>query len=107
MKPSVSMIFEQKPEKWGLRGDPYLLADLEKLFAAIPLSCTKSRFIQEFKKFFHELTNHPFITDTDLLWVEKYAHGCMSSGCISIEFWEKNAIPLLINRLQEANKEIL
>ncbi|MGM0877343.1 MAG: hypothetical protein ACQEWV_22065 [Bacillota bacterium] len=107
MKPSVSMIFEQKPDQWGLRGDPYLWDDLQNVFTTIPLLCSKSRFIQHFKKYFQELTNHPFKTDTDFFGVEKYAHGGMSSGGISIAFWEKKALPLLINRLQKVNKDFL
>ena len=107
MNSSVSMIFEEKPEGWGLRGDPFLWDDLHTAFTSIPLPCSESRFTELFKKAFQELTNHPFSPEPDILWVEKYAHGGMSSGGISIEFWQGRALPLLVNRLQNANKDFL
>lgn len=104
MKLSVSMIFEQKPEGWGLRGDPYLWDELQQAFGTIPLPCSKTCFIHHFEKFFYELTNHSLRSESDF-WVEKYDYGGMSGGGISVEFWKKNALPLLITRLQKFSKE--
>jgi hypothetical protein len=73
-----------------LRGDPYLWDELQQIFAPIPLRCSKACFIRHFEKFFHELTNHSLKSESDF-WVEKYDHGGMSGGGISIEFWQKNA----------------
>lgn len=107
MKPTISLIFDPKPEKWGLRGDPYLWDDLQKVFTTIPLPCSKTLFIHHFEKFFQELTNHPFKADTDFFQVDKYAHGGMSTGGISVNFWKKQALPLLITRLHKENKDSL
>ncbi|MCC3359137.1 hypothetical protein [Bacillus sp. REN16] len=104
MNPTVSIIFEQKPEQWGLRGDPYLWDDLQTAFAMVPLPCSESQFTQLLKRYFEELTNHPFDSETDFFIVEKYAHGGISSGGISMEFWEMRALPLLMNRLKNENK---
>ncbi|MGG0237793.1 hypothetical protein [Bacillus rhizoplanae] len=104
MKPSVSKIFEQKPEVWGLRADPYLWNELQQVFTTIPLPCSKTCFIHYFEQFFQELTNHPLKTES-AFWVEKYSHGGISSGGISVEFWQKTALPLLITRLQKVSKE--
>ncbi|WP_226669683.1 hypothetical protein [Metabacillus litoralis] len=104
MNTSVSIIFERKPNKWGLRGDPYLWNELQTTFARIPLPCSTSQFIQLLKKHFQEVTNHEFSTKIETLSVEKYSHGGMSSGVISTLFWEKEALPLLINQLQFANE---
>jgi hypothetical protein len=104
MKPTVSKIFEQKPERWGLRGDPFLWDELQQVFTTIPLPCSKTCFIHHFEKFFQELTNHSFKSESDN-WVEKYDHGGMSSGGISVQFWRENALPVLISRLEKLSKE--
>jgi hypothetical protein len=104
MKASVSKIFEENPERWGLRGDPYLWDELQQVFTTIPLPCSKTCFIHHFEKFFLELTNHSFKSESDF-WVEKYDLGGMSSGGISVEFWQKKALPLLFTRLEKLNKE--
>lgn len=104
MVQSVSKIFEQKPEGWGLRGDPCLWDELQQVFTTIPLPCSKTCFIHHFEKFFYELTNHSFNSGS-IFWVERYNHGGMSGGGISVEFWQKNLLPLLITRLQELSKE--
>jgi hypothetical protein len=36
--------------------------------------------------------------------IERYAHGGMSSGMISVEFWRKEILPLLKTRYTEAKK---
>lgn len=101
---TVSVIFKLKPESWGGRGDPYLWDELEQVFTTIPLPCSKTYFIDLFEKFFQKITNHPFERG-DEIFVEKYDHGGMSSGYISIEFWRKEGLPLLLNRLEKVNIE--
>lgn len=103
MKKSISIIFKPKPEFWGLRGDPYLWDELEQVFANIPAPCSKTSFIDYFEKFFQKLTNHSFNTEAESIFVEKYARGGMSSGQISMEFWRKKALLLLLNRLEKVN----
>ncbi|MCG7344812.1 hypothetical protein MHZ92_11760 [Sporosarcina sp. ACRSL] len=103
MEKSVSVIFKPKPETWGLRGDPYLWDEFEKVFSTIPLPCSQTCFLDHFEQFFQELTNHSFRgTEDEEIFVERYAHGGMSSGHISVEFWQREALPLLLNRLEKA-----
>lgn len=104
MKPSVSKIFEQRPERWGLRGDPLLWDELQQAFTMISLPCSKTCFIRHFEKFFYELTNHSLKSESNI-WVEKYDTGGMSGGSISAEFWQEDALPLLITRLEKLSKE--
>lgn len=103
MEKSLSIIFKSKPESWGLRGDPYLWCELEKVFADIPAPCSKACFIDYFEKYFEKLTNYPFNTEDESIFVEKYARGGMSSGQVSMEFWRKKALLLLLNRLEKLN----
>ncbi|MBM7648176.1 hypothetical protein JOC78_001118 [Bacillus ectoiniformans] len=105
MRNSVSIIFQSKPEQWGLRGDPYLWDELEQEFTDISLPCSKMCFIGHFKNHFHKLTNHPFDTDTDSFTMEEYDHGGMSSGQISVRFWRERGLPLLLKRLEKISGE--
>jgi hypothetical protein len=100
LQTSVSIIFEKKPDGWGLRGDPYLWGELQQVFTTIPLPCSKTCFIHHFEKFFYDLTNHSLNSESDF-YVKKYDHGGMSGGGISVDFWQKNLLPLLITRLQK------
>lgn len=104
MKASVSLIFEHKPEQWGFRGDPYLWEELQQSFSKISLPCSEQCFIQYFKQFFQKHTDHPLNTESPF-FVEKYAHGGMSSETISPEFWKETVLPLLVTRLHQVNKE--
>lgn len=103
MEKSLSIIFKSKPESWGLRGDPYLWCELEQAFAGIPVPCSKACFIDCFEKFFKKLTNYPLNTEGESIFVERYARGGMSSGQVSMEFWRKKALVLLLYRLEKLN----
>lgn len=99
---SVSIIFNYKPNKWGYRGDPYLWDRLQQSFKTIPLPCPETIFMQHFDKFFLEITNHPSTNEADF-FVEEFSHGGISSGFISIKFWQVSALPLLITKLRYFN----
>ena len=98
MRQSVSEIFDERPVQWGFRGDPYLWDEMAKSFSTIDITCSKSQFTVLFKEFFLELTNHAF--EGDYIFVEDFAHGGMSSGMVSIEFWKEKGLPLLLERLE-------
>lgn len=98
---SVGKIFQDRPQQWGLRGDPYLWDDLEKHFADIYTPLTEEEFNREFCKAFNELIGATLGTvDT---YVSKYSRGGMSSGMICSTFWTDTALPMLTKRLKEIN----
>lgn len=101
---TASLLFQPKPDTWGGRGDPYLWEELEQLFSAIPLPCERTVFIDLFETYFQKITNHPFTRRGDI-FVEQYDHGGMSSGMVSMEFWRKRGLPLLLQRLEKENLE--
>ena len=94
----VSTIFEEPPERWGLRGDPYLWRDMSKEFSAVPVTISPEDLEKKFKESFEKLTGTPLTSDCHL-FLSQYAHGGMSSGQISGEFWAEKALPLLLERL--------
>ena len=95
----VSVIFKQKPTQWGLRGDPFLWEDLESYFTKYPLTIGEAEFCIKIEQYIaHLVENHPM--NQDAIFIEQYAHGGLSSGCISLSFWNDVAIPMLLSRLR-------
>ncbi|MFD3449765.1 hypothetical protein ACFDTO_34900 [Microbacteriaceae bacterium 4G12] len=102
MQLKVSVIFNKKPEEWGLRGDPFLWNDLENAFSQVLLPCTEEEFMLKMNEYFLTLTGHDLEENNDF-YVEQYNKGGMSSGYICPEFWRNELVPLLIQRLLEYN----
>jgi hypothetical protein len=73
---------------------------MRERFAEAPLPATADELIAAIEAMFQELTGKP-ITHPDDFFVERYAHGGMSSGFVAPEFWRKKAIPLLVRRFEE------
>ncbi|MDR7240513.1 hypothetical protein [Neobacillus drentensis] len=100
----VGRIFKERPESWGYRGDPYLWEDLEKHFSTISIPLSEEDFIMEMHLNFEKLTGSKLESD-DNIHISRYSHGGMSSGMISQEYWHKNVLPMLIQRLHNANRK--
>lgn len=104
MKHYVSEIFAERPERWGLRGDPFLWERLEERFgdAPVPYPSDELRrdILQELERLFGERPSAGKIC-----YVPEFAraHIGMSTGGISADFWLDTAIPLLVERLERLN----
>ena len=101
--PTLAYLFDEVPEQWGLRGDPYLWSDMRAWFAATALPCDTDTLVGQVGTAFKALTGHD-LHESAPFHVEKYAHGGMSSGVISPEFWQGRALPLLSARLKRLNR---
>lgn len=99
---SITSVFDLRPDKWGLRGDPYLWDDIREEFRDVFLPYGQTQFINDIVSLFEEKTGQSIDNDKNI-YIEKYAYGGMSSGGISPEFWKRQAIPLLAHRLREVN----
>lgn len=98
-KKYISELFSVEPETWGLRGDPYLWKYLKDRLSTTVVpeneSELKALLINDIEEVIHaELTDH---SET---YVEDFAHGGMSSGYVSGQFWLKRGIPMLCERLK-------
>ncbi len=91
----LSELFNIRPPHWGLRGDPFLWEDMKREFASVPLPYEPSRLVEDIKRLFREKTGED-LTSQARPHVEKYAHGGMSSGQVSGNFWLNTGIPLLL-----------
>jgi hypothetical protein len=90
---TIGQLFEEEPLQWGLRGDPYLWRAMHARFFLIPLPSFASNLDEQIEQAFQTLTGHALSTPA-AFHVLEFAHGGMSNGAISPEFWREKALPL-------------
>lgn len=95
----LSVIFEEKPERWGFRGDPYFWDYLKKL--AENMDIISPDELEKWIKEEYLSVSGKELTDIyeDFAVVEQFAHGGMSSGGVDNLWWIEKGIPLLKSRL--------
>ena len=95
----VDAVFSERPEQWGLRGDPYLWSELRESLRAYerPVGSRELNAIlqSEFQRLIGVSVTHP-----EDVYIERFACGGMSSGYISMTFWRDRAIPELCKRFE-------
>ena len=101
----VSVIFTPEPDQWGLRGDPFLWQLLKERYQAVELPYPPKVLREEILRIFAGLTGELPAPDKRY-YVERFAktHVGMSTGWISGGFWLDTDIPLLMERLERANR---
>ena len=95
----LSVIFEDKPGRWGFRGDPYFWDYLKTL--AKDMDIISPDELEEWIKREYLSVSGKALTDKngDYAVVEQFAHGGMSSGGVDNLWWLDEGIPLLKKRL--------
>ena len=102
----MSEIFRDEPEHWGLRGDPLLWSSLKEQYSAVllpyPEELLEREIIAAYKRFAGELPERGRYHN-----VPKFSGsgGGMSMGMLSGGFWLDTAIPLLLERLKEIDRQ--
>lgn len=95
---SVGNLFRSPPDPWwGLRGDPFLWKDMSRVFRPVPLPYSADTLQAMLEAAFLALTAHP-ISTRDMFYVDRHAHGGMSSGHIDPDFWREKGLPLILER---------
>ncbi|MBI3229677.1 MAG: MobA protein [Burkholderiales bacterium] len=93
----IAILFDATPSQWGLRGDPYLWQALRNALQAQPLAQNADEFsaciVENIEAIIGVPLNHP-----KDVYLERFAHGGMSSGVVCLPFWRDKAIPLLRQR---------
>lgn len=97
----LSAIFEQKPEQWGFRGDPYFWDYLKERAESMEM-LTPDELEKWIKDEYFSLSGK-VMTDEymDFAVIEQFAHGGMSSGGVDNLWWIESGIPLLKSRLEQ------
>lgn len=101
---TIADLFKTEPPQWGLRGDPYLWRDLARVFEAVPLPESADTLKAMLEAAFLTMTGHT-VTEKETFFVERYAHGGMSSGHIDPGFWREKGFPLLLARFSAKKTE--
>lgn len=92
----------QEPQQWGLRGDPFVWRELRQHFIESGLPETPSDFASGLESRFKELVGVPLSTEQEFVFIQRYAHGGMSSGQVDPKWWRGTGIPLLQDRFRVA-----
>ncbi|WP_407400000.1 hypothetical protein [Treponema sp.] len=100
MKMRISELFNNQPITWGKRGDPVLWDRMQELQSENELPETEDEFMDILKLSFEKLTGHKLDEKEDF-YMDAFATSGMSSGVISLDFWNKTGIPFL---LEEYNR---
>ncbi|EFC44251.1 predicted protein [Naegleria gruberi] len=89
---------------WGLRGDPYFWEILQEHFSHIKQPLNSEQFLEQVSKISMERCDgKDILKSNDNLLVKDIPRGGMSGGFISYEFWQQEAIPELLKRLEKYN----
>lgn len=99
---SLSDLFKPQPTQWGFRGDPYLWEEMASVLADSPIPSTEAQFIELLEGIFIRLVGAPLDSPESSVFVQRYSHGGMSSGRVSIAFWRETGVPLLRSRFDGA-----
>ncbi len=94
----LSVIFEEKPKRWGFRGDPYFWKYLQERAEDMEL-CSPEE-LEAWIRREHAALSGEEMTENSIVRVEQFAHGGMSSGGISGQWWTEDGLPLLKSRLE-------
>lgn len=97
----LSLIFEEKPERWGFRGDPYFWDYLKENAENMDLISPEE--LENWIKEEYLSLSGKEMSDKymDFAIIKQFAHGGMSSGGVDNRWWIEQGIPLLKNRLIE------
>lgn len=106
MEHFVSEIFEKEPERWGLRGDPFLWRYLKKRYETVALPYSADDLKRDVLRDFERFAGEPPVSGK-FYYVPEFAkkHVGMSTGMLCADFWLDTAIPLLTERLEKLNSE--
>ena len=104
-----SSLFETEPTKWGLRGDPYMWRHLKEQFSQTPLPDSADALEKLLKDAFYSTIyteseqerQGSIPLSHEHFFIKRFAQGGMSSGRVDAQFWETEAIPMLIERYRK------
>lgn len=97
---TIGNLMKEEPHHWGLRGDPYLWQQLKTELKHHQLPRTRSELALTLEQEFGRVTGHSLALEEEFFMPE-HAHGGMSSGTISCDFWRQVAFPTILSRFDK------
>jgi hypothetical protein len=92
-------LFEVQPERWGLRGDPYVWRALQERLRGTPVPAEASEVEGLLLDAFRVVVGVDLRTAREEhVYREEFAHGGMSSGSVHLPTWRERLVPLLVQR---------
>ena len=102
MQQDLSVIFEKEPRQWGLRGDPFMWSELRDECVGKNLTpYHEDEIVSMVCQKFELVSGVPLTYDAEP-YVEKYAHGGMSSGYLYGLFWIGRGMAQILQNYREA-----
>lgn len=96
---TMADLFDPEPHTWGLRGDPYLWRALREHLSGTGIPASADEVVDLLHAAFGELVGLDLVSDpAPSVFLERYAHGGMSSGMISLDTWRQRLMPMLAER---------
>lgn len=90
-----------KPDQWGLRGDPFLWAELEEALLAFDKPTTSDGLELLINQTMQRL-GIDLKGDLSEQYIDRYPTGGMSGGYVDLKRWRDNFIPMLLSRFAES-----
>ena len=97
----VGDLFVEEPDQWGLRGDEYLWQELRKTLATVQLPSSTTKLERLLENAFWDATGTTLVFCNEV-WLERFAHGGMSSGIVRGDFWRSRGFPLVLRQFSAA-----
>lgn len=94
----VADLFDPAPSQWDFRGDLFLWLEMRHALSHTALPATAEALAGIVQGAHAAITGAPLTAEQDT-WVPHLARGGMSSGMVSGEFWCRQVIPALQQRL--------
>lgn len=95
----METLFDPEPEKWGLRGDPWVWRAMRERLAGTPVPAAAAEVRSMLQATFTELVGVDLATEQEeMVYRPEFAHGGMSSGHVHMPTWRTRLMPLLESR---------
>lgn len=96
---TMDELFEEQPEHWGLRGDPYAWEALRQHLVGVPVPDDDAALEGLLGTAFASVVGVDLrIEPGENVYRDEFAHGGMSSGHVCLSTWRERLIPLLVSR---------
>ena len=96
----VALVFYPEPDRWGLRGDPYLWAELHDALDGSDEPGHVAEFHDAVERLFQSLVGVDLNSESnEPVAVDRYPGAGMSGGFVDPRYWREVGVPLLESRL--------
>ncbi len=101
----IEDLFQDKPNRWGLRGDPHMWQELRNSLNRITKNLNQIEFEEELEKQFYRIVQQKGKQiSNETVWFESFPQFGMSGGSISMKWWQETGLPWIKEKYKELTK---